>query len=106
MARTTGIDEFTQDAPRQDGLLDCDIDICQYQRMVTKRVTANLPEELLEEAMAVTGTGITETLVEGLKRVRHAGALSKALALKGKLQLEIDLGESRERHRGRHLGVD
>jgi putative ABC transport system substrate-binding protein len=30
-----------------------------------RRITANLPEQPLEEAMAVTGKGITETLVEG-----------------------------------------
>jgi len=39
-----------------------------------RRITANLPEGLLEEAMAVTGKGITETLVEGLRLVRRARA--------------------------------
>lgn len=36
-----------------------------------KRVTANLPEDLLKEAMAVTNEGITETLVLGLEMVRR-----------------------------------
>ena len=64
-----------------------------------RRITANLPEQLLEEAMEVTGKGITETLVEGLRLVRRARAYEKAMALRGKVKLSIDLGASRERHR-------
>jgi len=65
--------------------------------VMTKRVTANLPEDLLRDAMEVTGKGITETLVEGLQRVRQARAYEKAQALRGKISLKIDLEESRER---------
>ncbi len=63
----------------------------------TRRVTANLPVALLRDACGTTGKGITETLVQGLEMVRRAAALSKARGLKGKLLLDIDLGESRER---------
>jgi len=63
----------------------------------TKRITANLPEDLLVEAMSVTGKGITETLVDGLTLVRQTRAYRKAMELKGKLKLNIDLEESRER---------
>jgi hypothetical protein len=64
-----------------------------------RRITANLPEQLLEEAMKVTGKGITETLVEGLRLVRRARAYEKAMALRGKVNLSIDLDVSRERRR-------
>jgi hypothetical protein len=64
-----------------------------------RRITANLPEQLLEEAMEVTGKGITETLVEGLRLVRRARAYEKAMALRGKVNLSIDLDVSRERRR-------
>ena len=64
-----------------------------------RRITANLPEQLLEEAMKVTGKGITETLVEGLRLVRRARAYEKAMALRGKVALTIDLDASRERRR-------
>ena len=64
-----------------------------------KRITANLPEGLLEDAMTATGKGITETLVEGLHLVRRRRAAERAMALKGKLRLQIDLEESRERRR-------
>ena len=39
-----------------------------------RRVTANLPEDVLRDAMAVTGEGITETIVTGLHLVRRARA--------------------------------
>ncbi len=65
--------------------------------MKPRRITANLPKDLLEDAMSVTGAGITETLVEGLRRVRQGRAYRKALALRGKLRLDVDLERSRER---------
>lgn len=68
--------------------------------VMTKRITANLPEDLLRDAMGVTGKGITETLVEGLRRVRQARAYEKAQALRRRISLKIDLEESRERSRG------
>ena len=66
---------------------------------MTKRITANLPEALLEEATAVTGKGITETLITGLELVRRSRAHAKARALRGKRHLHIDLEASRERDR-------
>lgn len=63
----------------------------------TRRITANLPDDLLEEAMETTGKGITDTLIEGLERVLRARAHRKAMALKGRLALDIDLEVARER---------
>jgi hypothetical protein len=64
-----------------------------------RRVTANLPEDLLKDAMDTSGKGITETLVAGLRLVRQSRAHGKAMALRGKIRLDIDLEESRERRR-------
>jgi hypothetical protein len=64
-----------------------------------RRITANLPAQLLEDAMEVTGKGITETLVEGLRLVLRARAYEKAMALRGKVNLSIDHDASRERRR-------
>lgn len=64
-----------------------------------RRITANLPEDLLRQATQVTHAGITETLIEGLKLIKRTSAHEKAQALRGKLRLEIDIGESRERSR-------
>ena len=60
---------------------------------------ANLPKDLLADAMKVTKKGITETLVEGLRQVRRQSAYEAAMALKGKIKLDVDLEESRERRR-------
>jgi len=68
--------------------------------MEMRRMTASAPEDLLNEARVVTGRGITETLVEGLELVRRSRSFEKAMALRGKLGLDVDLEVSRER-RGR-----
>jgi hypothetical protein len=65
--------------------------------MTNRRITANLPKDLLEEAMETTGKGITETLTEGLELVRRTGAYRKAMELRGTLEIELDLETSRER---------
>ena len=63
----------------------------------TRRVTANLPTDLLEAAMEATGRGITETLVEGLEQVQRRRFYDRAIALRGKLKLTIDLEQTRGR---------
>jgi hypothetical protein len=62
-----------------------------------KRITANLPDDLIREATQVTQRGITETLIEGLKLIKRSSAYEKAQSLKGKLDLQVDLDSSRER---------
>ena len=64
---------------------------------MVKRITANLPAKLLEEASRITGKGITETLTEGLMLIRRSSTYEKAMALRGKIILDIDIDESRER---------
>jgi hypothetical protein len=49
--------------------------------------------------MKITRRGITDTLVEGLRLVRRARGYEKALALRGRVHLDIDLEASRERGR-------
>ena len=71
----------------------------RHAALETRRVTANLPVKLVDDACQVTGKGITETLVAGLERVRRSAAAGKARALKGKLRLAIDIETSRERAR-------
>jgi hypothetical protein len=74
--------------------------LCQYTGMNrAKRITANLPEELLKEATEVTQKGITETIIQGLLLVRRTRAFQKAEKLKGKLNIEQNLELSRERTR-------
>ena len=72
---------------------------------MVKRITANLPSDLLDEAGKITGNGITETLIEGLQLIRGRRAFQKALALRGTINLDLDMDELRERSpetRGRY----
>ncbi|EMP81118.1 hypothetical protein LEP1GSC162_3508 [Leptospira santarosai str. CBC1531] len=64
-----------------------------------KRITANLPENLLKKARLVTGKGITETIVMGLELLKRSRAYDKAQKLKGKIKIQINLDVSRERSR-------
>jgi hypothetical protein len=65
----------------------------------TRRITANLPGDLLDAAQDVTGKGITETLIEGLEQVKRRRFYERALRLRGKLQLDANLEETRGRRR-------
>jgi hypothetical protein len=47
--------------------------------------------------MEASGKGITETLKDGLRLVKRARAYEKAMRLKGKIRLNVDLDASRER---------
>lgn len=67
--------------------------------MSTRRVTANLPSTLLDAAQEVTGKGITETLIEGLEQVQRRRFYERAIKLRGKVRLEINIEESRGRRR-------
>jgi len=64
-----------------------------------RHITADVPEDLLREAMAVTNKGVSETLIAGLELVRRTRAYQKAMDLRGKLDLDLDLDVSRERGR-------
>lgn len=56
-----------------------------------RRITANLPRDLLDDAMRATGRGITETLIEGLVLVRRRRVYGSPMALRGELLLDVDL---------------
>jgi hypothetical protein len=60
-----------------------------------KKITANIPSKLLERAMAITGSGITETLVAGLEELERAQKRSALRFLRGKVRIELDLDHSR-----------
>ena len=101
-----GVGDSFNDAPallaRGRPRIDAGPYVQQYQHMAKpamKRVTVNLPDDLLRDAEQVTGRGITETLIEGLRLVARRRAYTKALELRGKLDLRIDMEVSRERAR-------
>ena len=64
-----------------------------------RRVTVNLPKQLLSGAQTLIQGTITQTLIEGLHLVKQKNAYQKLMALKGKIHLDIDIPTSRERTR-------
>lgn len=60
-----------------------------------KKITANLPANLLAQAQATTGLGITETLIAGLEELERSRKRSALRALRGRVQFDLDLEQTR-----------
>jgi len=60
-----------------------------------RKITANIPEDILENAQRLTGKGITLTLVEGLKALDRHARLSALRRLRGKVHFHLDLEGTR-----------
>ena len=64
-----------------------------------RKITLQLPAELLERAQAATGKGVTETLRIALQRLAVSKAYAEFRKMRGKVKLTIDLDELREDRR-------
>jgi hypothetical protein len=60
-----------------------------------RKITANLPANLVDSAMEISGTGLTETLREALRDYNHHAASQRMLGMRGKLKFEMDWRELR-----------
>lgn len=60
-----------------------------------RKITVNVPAKLLEEATKLTGKGVTATVIEGLDELRKREMRSALRRLKGKVQIDLDLKETR-----------
>jgi hypothetical protein len=60
-----------------------------------KKVTMELPEDLVKEAQAETQQGLTETVRQGLEILVSRRASRQLAALRGKLDLKLDLSALR-----------
>jgi hypothetical protein len=60
-----------------------------------KKITVEVPAEVLEAAMA-EGAGVADTVREALAALARRRAYDRLLAMEGKLDLEIDLEELRK----------
>jgi len=62
------------------------------------RTTLNLPENLLNEAMRITHTGTkTGVIILALEELIQKSKISNLKKYKGKIDLDIDLNEIRNR---------
>ena len=61
-----------------------------------KKITLEVPDDVLQRATAVTGQGITPTIRKGLELVAASGAYAQLRSLKGKIKFNVKLSELRE----------
>ncbi|HVR02838.1 MAG TPA: hypothetical protein VMT47_11950 [Polyangia bacterium] len=60
-----------------------------------KKVTVNLPEDVLANAQRLTGKGITSTLLEGLAALERRALRSALRQLRGQVGFELNLERTR-----------
>lgn len=53
-----------------------------------RKITANIPAKLLQQAQATTGLGITETLVAGLEALERSRKRAALRLLRGKVRID------------------
>ena len=61
-----------------------------------RKVTVHLPGDLLEEAQAFTGDGVTQTIKAGLKKLAAIRAQQKMRKLRGTYKFSLSIDELRE----------
>lgn len=61
----------------------------------TRKITVNVPARVLENAVKVTGKGVTLTVIEGLEELDRRAKRSALRALRGKVKFELDLEDTR-----------
>jgi len=62
----------------------------------SKKITLNLPSDLIQDAQKITGVGITETIREALIELKKKKAREEILKLRGKISFELDLNKTRQ----------
>ena len=62
-----------------------------------RKITVHLPVDLIEGAQAATGAGLTETIRQGLEKLKREQFYAQMKALRGKIDFSgFDLDELRE----------
>ena len=62
-----------------------------------RKITVHLPQDLIEGAQAATGAGLTETVRQGLEKLRREEFYRQMRALRGKVDFgNLTLEELRE----------
>jgi hypothetical protein len=61
-----------------------------------RKITVDVPEDLLRRAQKATGEGITATIRSGLRLVAARDAYAALRRLRGRVQFSVDWRELRE----------
>jgi hypothetical protein len=59
----------------------------------SRKVTVELPPDLLEKAQRASGAGITQTIRTGLQLVAASGAYDRLLRMRGKVRFSKTVAE-------------
>ena len=62
----------------------------------TRKITVEVPDDLMDRALQSSGEGITATVRQGLALVAAGRAYDELKELRGKIRLSIDLDALRE----------
>jgi hypothetical protein len=60
-----------------------------------RKITVEVPAQDLEEAQALTGKGVTETVRDALRRMRSVRAQQRAIELRGKVKFALSVEDLR-----------
>jgi hypothetical protein len=61
-----------------------------------RKITVEIPEELLEQAQQATGSGITQTVRTGLQLVAASKTYDRLLELRGKVKFSLTWEELKD----------
>jgi hypothetical protein len=61
-----------------------------------RKITVEVPADLLEKAQEATGTGITQTIRTGLQLVAASQAYDRLLELRGKVKFSLTWQELKD----------
>ena len=61
-----------------------------------RKITINVPEDLLEKAVQITGQGVTETIRQSLTLLSARQSYRELLKMRGKVKFSINLKKLRE----------
>jgi hypothetical protein len=61
----------------------------------TRKITVNVPARVLDNAVKVTGKGVTLTVIEGLEELDRRAKRSALRALRGRVRFELNLEDTR-----------
>jgi len=65
--------------------------------MNKRKIATNIPSELLDEAVELSGLNQTATIIEGLKELIRKERRKLFLSLEGKIDINYDVKKSRSR---------
>ncbi len=65
-------------------------------RETVRKITVNVPEKLLSNALESTGQGITETIIAGLIEIEKRERRQALRHLRGKIAFDLELEKTRK----------